>query len=72
MYRNTVNNIHFYYRTNSVKIKYLFFIKLKKSYFCQFWPIFQMLGVKEVFLKPGSVTYNVISFLALPQNLEKN
>ena len=33
MYRNTVNNINFHYRTNSVKLKTNFFIKFKKALF---------------------------------------
>ena len=53
LYRNTVNNMDFHYKTNFMgKLMIKFFFKFKK---CYFWPIFGpfpiFLGAKNVFLK---------------------
>ena len=70
--RNIANNIHFHYRTNSVKINDKIFQYIHKTLFlAHFWPIFPILGAKIFFLENQSVTHNSYGLLASCQNLEK-
>ena len=73
MCRNIANNIHFHYRTNSVKIKDKIFQYIQKTLFLAlFWPIFPIFGAKNFFLEnPALSRTTSYGFLASCQNLEK-
>ena len=58
LWRNTTNDINFYYRTNLVKPDDK--NNLKKPCFCHFWSIFPILGAKTHSRKSGSVMHNLI------------
>ena len=69
MCRNTANNIHVHYRTNSVKINDKFFNILKKLHFWFSFPIF---WAKIFFLENLALSHKTsYGFLASCQNLEK-
>ena len=70
--RNITNNIHFYYRANSVKINDNIFQYFQKTLsLAHFWTILPILGAKNFFLENRSVTHNSYGLLASCQNLEK-
>ena len=71
--RNIANNIHFHYRTNSVKINNKIFQYIKKTlFFAHFWPIFPIFGAKNFFLEnPALSCTTSYGFLASCQNVEK-
>ena len=71
--RNIANNIHFHYRTNSVKINDKIFQYIQKTLFLvHFWPIFPIFGAKKVFLEnPALSRTTLYGFLVSCQNLEK-
>ena len=68
--RNIANNIHFSYRTNSVKIndKIFQYIK-KKTCFCS---IFLIFGAQKLCRKSGSVTHNFIWVSSIIPKFIKN
>ena len=71
--RNITNNIHFHYRTNSVKINDKIFQYIQKNLFLtHFWPIFPILGAKNFFLEnPALSCATSYGFLASCKNIEK-
>ena len=68
MCRNTTNNKHIHYRTNSVKINDQIFLWIQKTYF---WPTSPIFGAK-FFKKIGLSCTTSNGFLASWQNPEKS
>ena len=71
--QNTVNNLNFHYRTNSVKIqKPKFSINWKKNMFlAHFWLISQFWGLKTFSGESSSVTHKFIWISSTRPKLEK-
>ena len=61
LYRNTVNNINFHYRTNSRKINDQNFLNSKTLFLTYFWPTSPILGGKKCFPKKSGM-HNLIRF----------
>ena len=68
--RNIANNIHFPYRTHSVKINDKIFQYIKKK--TCFWPIFLIFGAQKLSRKFGSVTQNFIWVSSIMPKFMKN
>ena len=66
LYKNTVNNINFHYRTNSRTINDQNFLNSKTLFLTHFWPTSPILGGKKCFPKKSGM-HNLIRFSSFMQ-----